>query len=97
MDGVGEVALHKIALAFEHKVNAGIDMIWTSYGNYGLLALNSNHQLRLLDLDIEISTLKVSGDFACNVELADNLGPFIGKSSLFFCLFRAGGSFLLWG
>jgi hypothetical protein len=62
-----------------------------------LLSLHCNEELLLLDLDIEVPSLKVARNFGCDVQVTDCLSPFVWKSSLLCCFFCTSCSFLLGG
>lgn len=61
-------------------------LVSATYTYDWLLSLNSSAQLRLLDIDDQISTLEVSRDGEVQREVPDRLRPFIGKRGLLFFL-----------
>jgi hypothetical protein len=43
----------------------------------GLLALNTQDELFLLDIDIKVFSFEITGDFDSNIKVANCLGPFV--------------------
>lgn len=74
-------------------------VVLSAYTYDWLLSLDSSAQLRLPDIDNQVSALEVSGDSEVEGEVADCLCPFVGKGSLLFLLTstcRRFGSFIYW-
>lgn len=69
---MGEISLHIFSNFVDSKWEIGV-----FYAEYRFLSFNSDDYLCLLDLDIEISTLEVTGDFDGDIEVTDCLGPFV--------------------
>ena len=61
------------------------------YANDWVLAFDASYQLVLLDVDLKVLALEVSGDGEGEVEFADGLCPLVRESILLRLLFGAGG------
>ena len=59
------------------------------------LSFHAEHKLLLLDIDNQILSFQVARYFDCDIQITDCLSPFVRKSSLFLCFFRASCSLFL--
>lgn len=67
------------------------------YADEWLLAFDRNDELLFLDVYVQISSFEVPWDLNNDIEIADCLGPLVGKRILLFLLFGGGCSLLLFG
>jgi hypothetical protein len=63
---------------------------WERYVDDGLLALDANYQLILLDIHDEVLALQVARNFDGDIEISNGLGPLVRERGLLLGLLGAG-------
>ena len=60
------------------------------YINDGFLALDSNTQMILGNLDVKVASLEIAGDPGGEIDILDGLHPFVGELALLLGLTGSG-------
>lgn len=64
--------------------------MWERYINDGVLALDSNTQMVLGDLDVKVTRLEVARNLSSEIDILDSLRPLVGELALLLGLASGG-------